>query len=444
MENLIAAPNILINLKIKSRCVPAMVFLSVFLSSCDESGRPLADVEAEAPMVVTGISGEDPSSETPVGVNSQNPVGAQPEEEPSEDQPSGQPVDDSAEIDLQNRGPALNGGLTGKIVTAYDEQPVEIDLATGDFRFLPLTSLQDLLRANDLPTNLGVRSYFTGTPSGGYIHSMQSCIFRSGGANDSCYAMYDSNLRRKSFLRTPNIHITGAIKLSKSGKLLAISEMETEDVDQYFSSDIKILNSSTNRYLINHRFEGLKVGEAPLAWGRNDELIFSSVSESNRVRIYVTDPDTHEIDRTILLPRSYDTEIKSLDMNPAGNRLLIQIEGRIRILDMRTLRLTTPIRAELAGLEAPRWSPDGKWISVINKNRTPAPVFDVSLQATVTPASVAMYVLPANASRTVVVDSEQTNVNAVLIQMEYPTRPGRLGTLFPGDRSDTIYYDWLP
>jgi len=337
-----------------------------------------------------------------------------------------------------------NGGLTGRIVTAYDEEPIEINLETGDFRYMPLTTLQDLLRANNRPTSLGVRSYFSGTPTGGYIHSMQECFARSGGADDSCYAVYDSKLKRKSFIRTPSIQINGAAKLSKSGKYLALSERETEDVDQYFSSDIRILNASSNHILIKHRFEGLHVGDAPLAWGRNDELIFSAVSESKRVRIYVTDPETHRIARTILLPRSYDSEIKSLDMSPNGRRLLIQIEGRIRILDMRTLRLTTPIRAELEGLEAPRWSPDGKWISVINDNRSPAPIFDVSLQATVTPANTAMYVIPANASRTVVVDSERTNVNAILIQMEYPTRPGRLGTLFPGDRSDTIYYDWLP
>ena len=117
-----------------------------------------------------------------------------------------------------------------------------------------------------------------------------------------------------------------------------------------------------------------------MTWTPNDELIYTVPSE-DRVIVYITEPGSLDVARTVRLPSSYAGQVKTLDASPDGSKLLmgyvppfgVRVSG-VLLLDLATLQITVPaiVESEIdivplgddikGRITAPTWSPDGEWI----------------------------------------------------------------------------------
>ena len=350
---------------------------------------------------------------------------------------------------------SFNGGLTGRIATSRRGRPMEFDLATGSSRFLPVLTVQETLIA-DGDGDRTIATYMTGTKEGGYVQTGDQCYFNPGDignaivpSEDSCYAIFNSSFQRTAFVRTRTVEISGAVKLSPSGRYVVFSDLYGFSGER--ASDTRVLtadnpNSINLVELYTHSVPTNfgSSAETATAWGPNDELAMGVIGTNGRVQIRLTNPTTLEIDLNISLPPEYQSRIRSLDFSPDGRQLVMDIGGAIEHLDLDTLIVTRLATRTIGSLNAPRWSPDGQWIMFVHQTSAPAPVLDINFQATVFPSSQSLYAIPADPSRQVLIGGDTLD-GAVLIQSEIVDTPGQFSTRYPGDTAlDVPYFDWLP
>lgn len=359
---------------------------------------------------------------------------------------------------------SFNNGLSGRVVTSYRDLPVELNLATGLHRNLPIKTIQDELAEQNLTIH-GVSEYFTSNVTGtGYVQTVQDCYDTEPGADDdSCVAVYNSRFERLTVFRTPGIRISGAAKLSRSGKYIAFNEFGIGVLSRY--SILRIVDVSARSIVdtyvipIDTSARNISADESPLTWGPNDELMFS-VPSDERVTIYMTNPVSWAVARTVNLPASYRGEAESLSLNLDGTKLLIGYEpedglgvGSVLLLDLDTLDVTVPVvdardaatvplRDEVSGnILSPGWSPDGQYIMVVKKSAGGSPIFDVNGDVSAIAASNELYAVPANASRTVINGDQPSR--AIVIRTQDPSN-GQVDTFFRGDlATDIPYFDWV-
>lgn len=402
-------------------CVPGIVIFTslLFLSGCGGSG---------------GSTRQDPA------------VGPNGDSTPSTDD---QPVSGD-----------FNGGLTGRLLAVYKDKPVQIDLSTGLVSYMPIESIQDWLTDNGHSVNThsaSNKSHFEagGPSSSQYVQTVPQCFRDEENLRfyDSCFAIYDAGYQRLNNVRIRDREIALAAKLSPSGRYVAFNEYFTIPGTKQWS-DILLMELAGLSYVDTLELDidnSAEASDSPLAWTPNDELVFT-VPSDDRVVVYITSPGSLDIANTITLPASYQGEVMSLDVSPDGTRLLMGYNpskgpyfGGVLLLDLNTLEIFVPaiVPSEVnqvplgdnikGNLLAPRWSPDGQWIMVIEG--------DTIFNDTAVNRPTYIYAVPANKSRTVLTADEPTD--AILITLEYPDKPGLLTNSWRGEDYVYHHYDWV-
>ncbi|MBX2885401.1 MAG: WD40 repeat domain-containing protein [Granulosicoccus sp.] len=368
---------------------------------------------------------------------------------------------------IETSGGLLNGGLVGRVVTANNDLlPIEIDLATGLTRLLPVRTIQEGLPGENWERG-AIQGYFSANLDGtSYVQSIVECRRdNDAGFNDlyiydSCAAVYDSGLAINYFFAIPNTQIDGAVKISRSGSYVAYNEFEraSETFSMLYIADLAA-GMDLEQYDIPIDNNG-SAGESPFAWGPDDILIYS-VPSDERISLYITNPVSWAPARTINLSAERQGEVTSLEFSPDGTKILIGYDppgpysGSVLILDLNSLDVTTPVvdvrdantiplLDDVKGnLVSPRWSPDGRHIMVVSESSGAGPIIDPTTgEATVIADTNILYAVPADASLTVVNGSQPTA--AIAIAASRPSG-GELTTSFQGYLTfDFPYYDWVP
>ncbi len=370
---------------------------------------------------------------------------------------SEQPSNGGSSQPVQSTG-GFNGGLTGRIITTYKDEPVQLDLSSGLMTKLPVDTIQDWLARNghDSDTN----SYFGagGISSAQYIQTVPEC-FRDEETlrdYDSCIATYDDNFVKLEQIRLTDIELTLPAHLSPSGQFVAFNEYHSFAGIRW--SNLLLMDvagkSIVDSFAIDVGESGPRYVQAdpsPIAWAPDDALIYT-VPSDDRVVVYITKPGSLELDNTITLPSSYQGEVVSLDVSPDGSKLLIGYNpsqgvflGGVLLLDLESLQVfvpaivpaevdIVPLGDDIKGyIRTPRWSADGQWIMVRQGRGS---FLDTSVSTT-----EHLYAVPANKSRTVLTMESPTE--AVLINVEYPDRPGQLTNAWLGDDIYESDFDWV-
>lgn len=363
----------------------------------------------------------------------------------------------------------LNGGLIGRVITSdKDLQPIEIDLATGTTRFLPINTIQDGLPDENWGRG-ELQAFFSANLSGShYVQSIVDCRYdNNAGFNDlyrydSCMAVYNEDLRRVFFAAIENTQIDGAIKVSRSGKYVAYNEFERISSSGPFSI-LNIADVTTNTNIESYDIpieDRSEAGASAFAWGPGDILVYS-VPSDERISLYITNPVSWAPARTINLSANRQGNVSSLEFSPDGSKVLIGYDppgvfsASVLLLDLDTLDVTVPVVDNRdvntipliddvkGNLVSPRWSPDGRHIMLVSERSGAGPIIDVPTgEATVIPATNVLYAVPSDALRTVVNGSEPTE--AITITARRVTG-GDLTASFQGNLTFTYpYYDWIP
>jgi len=365
-----------------------------------------------------------------------------------------QPPNEASPSVGSNSG-VLNGGLTGRILSTFRDEPGQMDLSTGVITALPIDSIQDWLARNNFRSDR--ESYFGsgGTDSSQYIQTVPKCIRRPRTLSfDSCIAIYSLNFEKTQQFRLSDIELSGQASLSPSGKFIAANEYNP--LGGYRSSEIVLVDLADKSIV---EIFGIDLGEqgsqqyrrssnTPLAWTPNGALVYTAPSE-DRVIVYITKPDSLEIVESIALPALYSGTVTSLDVSPDGSKLLMGYNprnglnyGGVLLLDFETLSISVPaivpsevdivpLGDNIKGyIRTPRWSPDGQWIMVVEGVGA---YFDFNIAT-----YEYLYAVPADKVRTVLTTDSPTD--AILIKMEHPDSHRGLIDAWLGDDSS---YDWV-
>lgn len=375
---------------------------------------------------------------------------------------------------------AINGELSGRIITTYDFRPYEFDLSTGKARELPLLSTYDYIEDQEsnhggelpgAPYNLFTAS--NNPANQGYVEVLYDC-FRV--PTRSCVSVYDADFQvvkrvvSESWFQEP-------VKLSDSGNLLAMSDK----YGQFFeTTEIQLMDVATGSVLdsieMSEEDRGNNLPDhAVTEWGTRDELIFSLPGDE-RPTVYVTAPGTLDVERTITFPSHYSGVITSLDMHPDGKQLLIGYEGNTDelfeynglalVLDLDDLSLRIPA-IDQADAEKfpigenfksqfvnPIWSPDGTRIMILNMFAiggtalTPDVIY---IDGTVVvnrfiEISDNLIVIPADSDRLVINRDDDTYLDTVqlVVLEDVVDSARRLSPRWRGDSFKDTVFSWIP
>lgn len=372
---------------------------------------------------------------------------------------------DSQNTPSTSGNPSINGGLTGRLLTTHEGRPIQIDISSGAVSDVPIDSLNDWLSRQGLEANSDTAYLVSGNESSGrYVETINECRFVSqdvaghtiDGYYDTCVSIYNNQdyqtIRR---VRINDRQLSGPAKLSPSGQYLAMNDYFWPSCCR--RSTILLMDVAqstlevTDSFTVNMGEVEDVVGESPLDWTPNNELVYSLPSDS-KAAVYITKPGSLEVAMTIRLPATYQGDIYSLDVSPSGTQVLIGYNPRqgpylagVLLLDLDTLNLSVPAvvpsEANIVPLvdniqgfiRNPRWSPDGEWILVVNGQST----LTTGLGAAFT-TDPNLYAVPARSSHTVLTTEQQTE--AVLISTANPSDPqGVPDTEYRGN----VYLEWV-
>lgn len=367
---------------------------------------------------------------------------------------------------------AVNGDLSGRLFATRDFKPYEFNLATGSVTQLPLLSTYEFLMSQPGDGASSEFNYFTAvnrTSGVVFAETLYDC-FRV--PDRSCLSFFDENFQVVSRLSTDDRVLTEPSKISLSGQYAVLSDMELFFNDSAF---LVIIDIESGQAIETLEIDNtLATRESPrdnpvVEWGLNDEIIFT-VPSDNRPTVYVTNPETLEIARTIQLPASYTGFINSLDLHPDGNLLLLEyrvlgeFNSTVIVLDLDTLDIrfpavhsddadSIPLSDEFQSqFTNPMWSPEGSNIMFLNRfslagAAVPNEVIEMNGFSVVNPGIPlrdAMVVVPAESDRVIV---NQVNQNtpppARYIQFEDRFNPGTLVFEWQADTIFSAHVDWI-
>ena len=305
--------------------------------------------------------------------------------------PSGDP---GATTEPSTQTPAsgsFNGGLTGRLITSIDGESMSIDLATGQSSPLALNLVKDIIANSDTLEFEDVDDVIFAsdqTANAALIQTYARCIKEDPGfVENGCYAVYNSDLSQLgtvSRINSTELDWGVGARLSRSKQRVVTVDYDraSREADDKAHIEIWNLASSESEMLltleVNFSFGADRSGAPAVEWGLNDELIYTN-ADTNPPTIFITEPGTYDVARTIRLPSRYQGIVSRLDLSPDGTKLLIEYErfGFVSgafpiILDLQSLSITIPAIAESdtvplgdEGTSMTRirgWSPDGNWI----------------------------------------------------------------------------------
>ncbi len=364
----------------------------------------------------------------------------------------------------------LNGELTGRLVTTVDFQPYEFDLSTGAARKLPVVTSKQFMDNRGEGDNVREYNFFAASESPedpGYVETNYQCFTVPTGA---CLAIYDANYQVVARVAAHEKTLDEPAKLSRSGKLVAMSDMHL-----YYNQTATILlmdvasSNVIDSVQIDHEVEGRAnlPGHPPLEWGLDDEVIFS-VPADTRPTVYVTEPGTMKIARRTKLPASYIGYIDSLDLHPDGKQLLIGYRrksganngidggGLIIVLSLDDLSIRIPAVNQadqstmpigngfISQYSNPMWSPDGRTIMFLNNTDLNGSVSSRNPIFGLPAITFGMVVVPQEASRLIVNSpGEPIIAPARAVRMESVLTPGTTTSQWFGDRYEGGYVNWI-
>ena len=417
----------------KTRHVPSLILTVLLLVGCD----------GDAEEVLTGPSVTD----TETGGGS-----------PSGDEPGSGQTPSSG---------GVNGNLTGRLFTTINFQPYEFDLATGAGRELPIQTNKEYLVSVGRGDLAGESNYFVPGDSASprFVETTYDCFSAPTGA---CLSVYDNEFRTTRRMALYDSTLTEPAKISHSGRYVVTSDLDpwSNEVAYITIRDVTINTANVaetlvSRLEVNNERSGR--GELPghpvVEWGPNDEVYFT-VPSDQRPTVYITEPRSLTVARTIRLPSSYQGVIEHLDIHPDGGRLLLGYRGRtgsvdtngiVINLDLDSLSIRIPAvnRADVqtkpiggnfvSQFSNPMWSPDGAHIMFLNNKYRGGAAVSSSV------ANVnQLVVLPASASREIVNQSfESTPSPAIIIRLNDVVSSGQLNARWRGDTVKQGHIDWV-
>jgi len=300
---------------------------------------------------------------------------------------------------------SLNGGLGGKLVTAYtDFAPKLFNLSTGVYGPMGLFNMPETMAERGAPVyrSLSSLSLNRTAPESGFVQTFIECYKDGMIYHKSCVVVLaaDGSARKMVTLEG---ELNYEVKLSPDGNFVAMNEFF--EVSGPTNSFLQIRNVSD--FALTHeiklRSSNNSDGKAVVEWGASGELYYTNSTDEQAI-IYITEPYTLESAGSITLPDQYTGEIESLDISPDGKKMLIGYDpaalnavptGSVFLLDLVTFDLTTPaidhqdsgvrpLGDDVAGyVHSPAWSPDGRWILVRHSwNAEPGGYYDPSTATT--------------------------------------------------------------
>lgn len=365
------------------------------------------------------------------------------------------PTDDSIESPNTT---GFNGGLVGRVITTYDNKPVQLDLASGLMTEVPVDTIQDWLASNEVdPISVfSERSYFGvgGVASTQYIQSVTKCLPQEDSPLDyhACVAVYGADYQRVHNVLIRDRELYYAPKLSPTGRYLAFSEFWSFAGNRSAAIFLLDLEGLSYEDSLQIDLDGkIKAAASPLDWAPDGSLVYTVPSDDSVV-IYFTEPGSLELANSIRLPALYQGEVESLDVSPDGTKLLVGYvpdggirKGGILLIDLETYGISVPavVESEVGivplgdnikgSIRSPRWSPDGQWIMMIQGRGN---YFGPGVST-----AAHLYAVPASKSRTVLTMESPTE--AILINVQYPDRSDQLSDSWLANEGWEFYYDWV-
>ena len=302
------------------------------------------------------------------------PFGAQPDDDGPASGDPGVPG-----VSAPGGGSGVNGELSGKVLftlvrpsaslTSADFPPntvLELDVRTGRYSAVPGNAS---LEANGLlrrdPT---LRLTHDRSASPRLIGTATDCSRSLEEA--TCVLSMNRNATIESVFIVPH-RFAGMAKRSRDGRFVAT--MTTgEGLELYDMSGRRVsVNSSVSYY-------GAGTG-SPYDWTADGRIVFhyqQGPLPSGPVVLARTLPYSTDIDTFITLPDRYEGDVRSMNVSPSGDRVVLGIDGEERtndtylyrrpaVLDLQSLAVYEPLAVEpgdTMNAQDLGWSPDGRWL----------------------------------------------------------------------------------
>ncbi|MBX2879516.1 MAG: hypothetical protein KTR32_06250 [Granulosicoccus sp.] len=360
----------------------------------------------------------------------------------------------------------FNGGLTGRLITTFEFQPYEFNLATGASTQLPVTTNKEYLDSIGEGSAVRDWNYFSANANAaaqGFVETTYDCFAAPTGG---CLAIFNSNYELLDRVSVRERYLEEPARLSRSGTHVVMSDM-----DPFYNETSYILMMNVDTRTVSDSIELdheiASRGEYPqhpvLEWGVNDEVYYA-VPADKRPTVYITEPGSLETSRTISLPESYNGYINSMSLHPDGSQLLLEYRANINetdpgsiimVLDLNSLLLRIPAvnQADSATIPIgenfqsqfvqPMWSPDGQYIAFVNLffigslgNPAGGDTQELSGDRIVA--------VPADSERVIVnATSEAPQSPAFVLQFSNPRSPDQLSARWYGDDFNDSNIDWI-
>lgn len=292
------------------------------------------------------------------------------------------------------------------------------------------------------------------------IHTYLRCVKLDdpGLVENACYTAYSSDFSQLGSLNRLNhreLEVGARLSPSKQKSVTVdYDRIRREDDDLIH---IEIWNAATGdretllEMKADTTFGTNRQGAPAVEWGHDDGLIYSNAA-SNPPTVFIAEPGSYEITRTIKLPSRFQGIVEKLFLSPDGTRLLLEYErhgynaGRFPIvLDLQSLEVTMPVRQAYDSvpfgdegsssiIRALGWSPDSNWILVGHH-------IPLSTDAqTLLSRRYDLSAVPAS-SEYAAISGDESEVSPGVVPLKFydPDEAGRLSTV-----DGEYQYVWLP
>jgi hypothetical protein len=327
----------------------------------------------------------------------------------------------------------FNGNVTGRIFLGNDDVgPWILDLKTGHYGRIPGVQWEDNPKYHH-------SAEFSAYPAHGgreFLETVEECKHLGGFDYRDCLVIHDSSGKILSTLHVPN-QTYGPAKLSRDGKFIAVpirdpsSALNPRKLTIFTRDGAYVDASPPNHNVTPKGFDWLPGNRLIYAAG-NELFVTGQVSAQGKLWARFT-KDEGQPDHLAVSP---DGKRLALTLKTAVN--YVAIHGTVLVVNLDAsgyVRLaTTPdtddpnTTSDDPVINLPMWSPDGKWIAVIE-----GAIGVISPPSGSKGYGSKLYIVPSNGENIVLTLDGQTEAIPVYSYYDEVATPGskaKLGTKF--------------